>query len=188
MRDVVTRQVFRDDQRLAGAQLGQLEALEPAVEHPRRVVDFPVAQQMHDRALAHFSPFAAAAAAGSAAAMTSNVSSVIAALTNHASNALGGAYTPRSSRAWKNAGKRPVSVALTSAKFRTGPSVKNTLIRLPANWTWCGTSASASAWPISAPRRVALASSFRYVSGVASRRDVRPAATATGFPDSVPAW
>ena len=65
---------------------------------------------MHDRP-AHFSTPAAPAAAGSASAITSNAASSIAALTNHASNALGGGYTPRSSRAWKNAGYRHAAAA-----------------------------------------------------------------------------
>jgi hypothetical protein len=37
--------------------------------------------------------------------------SSMAAETNHASNALGGGYTPRESSPWKNAGKRQVWAA-----------------------------------------------------------------------------
>jgi hypothetical protein len=58
---------------------------------------------------------AALAAAGMAASIADQESSSRAAETNHASNALGGAYTPRSSSAWKNAGNRQVAAACAAA-------------------------------------------------------------------------
>ena len=58
--------------------------------------------------------------------------SSIAALTNHASNALGGRYTPASSIAWKNGLYLNVSAACVPAKSRTSSALKNTDSRLPA--------------------------------------------------------
>ena len=66
--------------------------------------------------------------------------------------------------------------------------VKKTLNMLPlACITW-GTPAAVSA-DVAAPDTIAAArSTASYTSAVASRRVVSPAAVATGFPDSVPAW
>ena len=58
---------------------------------------------------------AARAAAGSASAIVCQQSSSSAVETNQASKALGGGYTPRSSSAWKNAGKRQVAAAWAAA-------------------------------------------------------------------------
>ena len=61
---------------------------------------------------------AARAACGRASAIRENAASSSAADTNQVSNALGGAYTPRSSNAWKNGGKRQVWAALACVVVR----------------------------------------------------------------------
>src|SRR6185312_715620 len=108
------------------AQLGELVAGQAAIKNLRRVVHLAVAQDVNDRP--HVSPSdpaaAARAAAGSAAAIASSASASMAALTNHASNALGGRYTPPASIAWKNALNAPTSWVLACSKLLTGASVK----------------------------------------------------------------
>ncbi len=92
--------------RLAG--FGQVESRQAAVENVVRVVHLAMSQQMDDSALAHApasarEPAAARAACGNASAIRSIAASSWAAETNQASKADGGAYTPRSSNAWKKA-------------------------------------------------------------------------------------
>ena len=90
---------------------------------------FAVPQHVDDGG--HLTASAAArAAAGKAASITENASSSMAALTNQASYALGGAYTPASSNAWKNGGKRHVSDALCWSCDRGRRS------HCCAHWTW----------------------------------------------------
>src|SRR5262249_56077617 len=78
---------------------------------------------------------AACAAVGRAAAIRSTAASSCAAVTNHASNALGGRYTPASSIAWKNARYRYVWAAFASAKFVTGAPPKTTPTTFPPTST-----------------------------------------------------
>ena len=71
------------------AGVGQVVARHPAVQHPVGVVDLAVPDQVDDGRHDVVSA-AAVAAAGSAAATRSMAASSSAALTNHASNGLGG--------------------------------------------------------------------------------------------------
>jgi hypothetical protein len=112
--EVVPRDGLGDRQRLALPALGEVIAGQAAVEDLLGVVHFAVPQQVDDGG--HLTASAAArAAAGRAASITENASSSMAALTNQASYALGGPYTPASSNAWKNAGYRHVSDACAPA-------------------------------------------------------------------------
>lgn len=91
--------------------------------------------------------------------MVSKASSSSADETNQVSKALGGAYTPASSRAWKNGANRKVSDARAAAKSSTGASVKNTDRKLPARATRWATPAADRASPSRPASRSALASS-----------------------------
>ncbi len=73
---------------------------------------------------------------------------------------------------------------------RAGSSarVKKTLNMLPAVWITCGTPAASSAASAAAVSVAAEASNRSYTPGVQARSVASPAAVATGFPDSVPAW
>src|SRR5690606_41847870 len=92
---------------------------QPAVQDTLRVEHLTVPQQVHDRACfpgqGRSADAAACAAFGRAASMISNAASSIAALTNQASNAIGGGYTPPSNSAWKNGLNRHVSDAAAAA-------------------------------------------------------------------------
>src|SRR5690606_15362011 len=86
-------------------EVGQVVAGKAAVEDALGIVDLTVAQQVDHRLHADSPPASAAAraAAGSAAAIWSRAAESCAVETNHASYALGGRQTPRSSMAWKKA-------------------------------------------------------------------------------------
>src|SRR5262249_25057588 len=91
--------------------------------------------------------------------------------------------------AWKNAEDAAVDWSLASAKSRTGP------VRPRKRWN--GSAAvDGEGGPPGSPRpadtcvRSASAneSTAAYTSGVQARSVARPAAVASGLPDSVPAW
>src|SRR5271170_6273377 len=91
--------------------------------------------------------------------------------------------------AWKNAAYAAGDWALASAKDRTGSvRPRNTENRLPAADSQNGTPAAVSAEAASSATAAAEASTRAYTSGVQARRVASPAATASGLPDSVPAW
>src|SRR5699024_4987761 len=194
--DVVVGQRVRDRARLRLAVQRKPEVRQPAVEDARGIVDLAVAQEVHHRAditfLGHCSPSCACAAATAAAcaavSMVANASSSSAADTNQVSNALAGAYTPWSSSAWKNAGYRHVWEFLAPVKSTTGSGEKNNPVIVPAFCTRWGTPAAVRA-SLRMVRSVrALRSRAWWTAPSAARSVARPAAVATGFPDSVPAW
>ena len=116
--DVDAGQVLGGPARVLASGVREPVAGQAAVEDALGVVDLAVADQVDRRAQrAHGAVAAAAARAapGSASAITENASSSSAAEMKHASNTLGGQYTPASSRAWKNGGKRQVSAAFMSS-------------------------------------------------------------------------
>src|ERR1039457_3308358 len=124
------------------------------------------------------------ASASRAAAMVFSISSsVCAALTNAASNCDGARYTPRSSMRRKNRPNRAVSHFLADSQSVTGPSVKKNVNIDPTRFTAMPAGAAACSF-------AACDSSLSYTSGCALRcRSIaRPAAPASGLPDSVPAW
>src|SRR5207249_241305 len=99
VREVIVHKGLGDRLGHLHTEFGQPETGQPPVQDPARVVHLAVAEHVHD------GPHAAAAsrAAGASAASTvDSASSSRAADTNHASNALGGRYTPRASMPWKN--------------------------------------------------------------------------------------
>src|ERR1700761_2915610 len=108
---------------------------------------------------------------------------------NQASNGDGGRYTPRSSMAWKNAAYAAADWSFASANDRTGAvRPRNTENRLPASDSQNGTPAAVSAAEVSLATVAAASSTRAYTSAVHDRNVARPATTASGFPDSVPAW
>ena len=79
-----------------------------------------------------------------------------------------------------------LNTGLNSGTTKGLPNI--VLNRLPAHCTACGACASASA-PETAARNAAETVSMRPYTAVSAARSVAsPAAVATGFPDSVPAW
>ena len=125
----------------------------------------------------------ARAAAGSASAMRPRAASSIAALTNHASNALGGRYTPASSIAWKNdlvaerlGGLGPGEVVHRRRRRRTPTA--DCRRTAPGARTPASVSAAPASSPISA--RVAVEREVHLGPGVAQRRQPR------GHGDRVP--
>src|ERR1700678_304105 len=91
--------------------------------------------------------------------------------------------------AWKNAAYAAGDWALASANERTGSvRPRNTENRLPASDSQNGTPAALKADAASLATAAAAASTRAYTSGVQPRRVARPAAVASGLPDSVPAW
>src|SRR5215472_7566080 len=121
--------------------------------------------------------------------MRARATSSCAADRNQASYGDGGRYTPPSSMAWKNAAYAAGEVSLASANDRTGSvRPRNTENRLPASDSQNGTPAEVSAADASLATAAAAAPTRAYTSGVQARRVASPAATASGLPDSVPAW
>src|SRR5271170_3704043 len=91
--------------------------------------------------------------------------------------------------AWKNAAYAAGDWALASANDPTGSvRPRKTENRLPAWDSQNGTPAAVSAAEASPATAAAAASTRAYTSGVQARRVASPAATASGLPDSVPAW
>ena len=91
--------------------------------------------------------------------------------------------------AWKNAAYAAADCSFASAKESTGSErPRNTENRLPASDSQNGTPAAVSAEDASFATAAAAASTRAYTSGVQPRKVASPAATASGLPDSVPAW
>ena len=82
-----------------------------------------------------------------------------------------------------------MSDVCADAKSVTGVAVKNSVPILPTRFIWCGTPAATAAAERPAASRPDRASSPGYGSVRCNSVSVAmPAAIATGFPDSVPAW
>src|SRR5689334_3249174 len=91
--------------------------------------------------------------------------------------------------AWKSAAYAADDCSLASANDRTGSErPRNTENRLPASDSQNGTPAALNAEEASFATEAAAESTRAYTSGVHDRNVASPAATASGFPDSVPAW
>src|SRR5438552_2857609 len=91
--------------------------------------------------------------------------------------------------AWKNAAYAADDCSLASANDRTGSvRPRNTENRLPASDSQNGTPAAVKADEASLATAAAAESTRAYTSSVHDRKVASPAATASGLPDSVPAW
>src|SRR5258705_3735099 len=96
MHDVPAGHVLGNPVGHLSAEVGEVEVGDPAVEHAGRVVHLAMTHQVNDRRFGHrsrslqfFTAAAARAAPANAASIWLRASSSIAALTNHASKALG---------------------------------------------------------------------------------------------------
>ena len=124
-----------------------------------------------------------------AASVRSKSSGVCTVDTKAASNADGAKYTPCSSIEWKNRAYAAASERVTASQPSTGPGLKNMLNSDPTRLMDTGTSCASAAVRNPVVRASAVSSSRSYTPGSSSDFSVAmPAATATGFPDSVPAW
>ena len=180
------------------AELGEVVAGQPAVEDAVGVVHLAVAQQVDDgvarltAAIALLGGGGRARRAGSASATGRSAASSWAAETNHASNARRRQVDARG-RASRGRTPRSATASCASGRRRSRAPVvvdEEDAEHVAGGCTPCGTPASVERLgrPARPTRRRRSRRGGRRPRRSRSRSVASPAAVATGFPDSVPAW